>query len=340
MAVSLQTVPNSSQTPQPSNSLSALLQGVAYAPLDSTAWIRVTGSDRVRWLNGMITNAVQTLAPGAGCYNFVLNAQGQIQGDLAAFAPPNDPHALLLETTRDQLPALLAHLDRFIIMDDVELTDITDRRSGLLVAGPQAGTALAQLGIAADADASLHMESAAYQGACIELLHANSPLVPQYELWGDEATIALISSALASSGLIAASAEACELLRILEGTPRFGADIRNRDLPQETAQARALHFNKGCYLGQEIVERVRSRGNVHRTFSGFELTGTLPAPGTQLTAEGKSVGELTSVATIPLPGRTVQLALGYIRREALERKLLLEFPGGSAVPVSLPYQVS
>ena len=110
-----------------------------------------------------------------------------------------------------------------------------------------------------------------------------------------------------AAGASAVSPEALEALRILSGTPRYGTDIRNtataHDLPQETAQTRALHFSKGCYLGQEIVERIRSRGNVHRTFHGFELTGALPAPGAALTAEGKPVGELTSVAAIPLPSR-------------------------------------
>jgi len=143
-----------------------------------------------------------------------------------------------------------------------------------------------------------------------------------------------------NAGAIACGAESQEWLRILEGVPRYGTDIRDRELPQETGQTRALHFSKGCYLGQEIVERIRSRGNVHRTFTGFRLEGTPPVPGTMLEADGKQVGELTSVAVIPLfesAGNTIQFGLGYIRREALERNLLLQYPGGSAVPVSLPF---
>ena len=97
------------------------------------------------------------------------------------------------------------------------------------------------------------------------------------------------------------SAEALEFLRLLDARPLFGQDIRDRDLPQETAQAHALHFAKGCYLGQEIVERIRSRGQVHRRFTAFRLTGelpaTLPAP---LEAGGKPAGELTSAALVPL----------------------------------------
>jgi aminomethyltransferase len=339
MPPALQPAAIPTSNPDTAAQLSALLTGVAIAPLDDTGWIRVTGPDRLRWLNGMVTNAVQTLAPGEGCYNFVLNAQGRIQGDLTAFALPD---AILLETSRDQIPALLAHLDRFIIMDDVELADITGSRHGLLIAGPQAPIRLKENGIEVQQP---HLASIRWQGANVDVVHAYSPLVPRYELWADPAAIAT----LVPPGAISASPAALEALRILSGTPRYGADIRNtstaHDLPQETAligvQHRALHFAKGCYLGQEIVERIRSRGNVHRTFHGFQLTGTLPAPGAALTAESdaKPVGELTSVATIPLSAGPIQLALGYIRRETLDRNLPLSYSGGTAVPIALPYTI-
>ena len=110
---------------------------------------------------------------------------------------------------------------------------------------------------------------------------------------------------------------------------------------QETSQSRALHFTKGCYLGQEIVERIHSRGGVHRTFTGFILTGALPTPGTQLEAVSTPVAELTSVAAISLPDQPapIQLALGIVRREALDRNLTLTYPGGTATPIALPYTI-
>ena len=116
-------------------------------------------------------------------------------------------------------------------------------------------------------------------------------------------------------------------------------DIRDRELPQETGQTEALHFSKGCYLGQEIVERIRSRGAVHRTFAGFTLAGETPAAGAVLSAGGKPVGEITSVGTAPeLPGQVAGglLALGYIRREALELKAEIHYEGGLAQQRSLP----
>ena len=328
--------------------LSALLTGAALAPLDDAGWIRVTGEDRVRWLNGMVTNSIQDLAPGEGCYNFVLNAQGRIQGDLTAFVIED---SILLETSANQVEKLLAHLNHFIIMDDVELADISDQRIGILIAGHQALRTVQQLGGApcsspqppACLSPTINLKQTAYRGAPVNLILAYSPLVPRFEVWAEPSTIAQIGVELAA--IPAATPQALEHLRILEGTPRYGVDIRDRDLPQETAQTRALHFTKGCYLGQEIVERIRSRGNVHRTFTGFELNGALPGPGTTLESEGKPVGELTSVAAIQLPKsatapRTVQLALGYARREALDRGRTLEYPGGVATPIALPYPIS
>jgi aminomethyltransferase len=320
--------------------LAALLRAAAVSPLDSTGWVRVTGSDRLRWLNGMLTNHIQQLTPGAGCYNFALNAQGQIQADLTAFF---ESDSILIETGSDQIEKLLDHLNRFIIMDDVELADITAERRGLLVAGPDASRLLAAIGLSCDPTEPLQLTHITWRAAAVDLIHAHSPLVPRFELWADSATIAALAADLFAAGAIAVSPVALDHLRILEGTPRFGTDITDRNLPQETGQTRALHFTKGCYLGQEIVERIHSRGGVHRAFSGFVLTGPLPTPGAVLEAEGKPVAELTSVASIQLPDQPapIQLALGIIRREALASAEVrtLTYPGGSAIPIALPYAV-
>ncbi len=326
------TSPAPSSAPQ----LAALLQNVGLSHLHNTGWIRVTGEDRVRWLNGMVTNSIQDLEPGQGTYNFFLSVQGRIQGDATIFSSPED---LLMETSSDQLTGLITLLDRFIIMDDVELADISNTRSGLQVAGPKAAQLMHQIGLATDDLNTLSTRTIPWNNAEVTIIRAFSPFVPRYELWADEANTTILSSALRAAGAIACADESLEWLRILEGTPRIGADIRDRELPQETNQTRALHFAKGCYLGQEIVERIRSRGNVHRTFSGFRLDGDLPSTGAPLEADGKQIGELTSVAAIPLPGEPhpIHLGLGYIRREALDRGLPINYPGGVAKPALLPF---
>jgi len=317
--------------------LAALLDGTGIAPLPDIGWIRVAGEDRVRWLNGMTTNSIQQLKPGESNYNFFLSAQGRIQGDAVALMLET---SILLGTARTRVPALIELLDRFIIMDDVELAEHPS--FGVLVAGPSAAATLASIGIATDDLAPLHFTAIDdWRGQKVVILQAHSPLVPRFELWAESpAIIANLTEALTHSGATPVDSESLTHLRILEGTPLYGIDIRDKELPQETAQTRALHFAKGCYLGQEIVERIRSRGNVHRTFHAFQLTGDLPIAGAVLEADGKPVGELTSVAAVPLATGPVNLALGYIRREALERGSAITYAGGNAIPIATPYRAT
>jgi folate-binding protein YgfZ len=336
MTPSAQSEIATASTSGSASQLAALLHGTGVSRLDQMGWIRITGEDRVRWLNGMVTNSIQQLQDGEGNYNFLLSVQGRIQGDATIFAEHN---ALLMETAASQVPGLMTLLDRFIIMDDVELADATGSQSGLLVAGPQAASLLAQIGLNIEDLGTLRKRTMPWNTAQTSVLHIESPLIPRFELWADADTASKLLEALQNAGAVLCEAQSLEWLRILEGTPLYGTDIRDRELPQETGQTRALHFSKGCYLGQEIVERIRSRGNVHRTFSAFRLDGQLPAAGAPLEADGKQVGELTSVAAIPLPtdGKIVQLALGYIRRETLDRGIPLHYAGGVAVPVSVPF---
>ncbi len=327
--------------------LRALLHDVAIGPIDDLGWIRVSGDDRTRWLNGMVTNSIldlkSDLAVGVGCYNFILSAQGRIQGTAYAFAQRD---SILLETDRAQLAPLMATFDRFIIMDDVELTDVTATWIGVRVIGPRAVPLLQQIGLSLTETGPLSFQTIAWQGANVTVIHAHSPLVPQLELWSDSTTVASLTHALTTAGAESCGSQAIEWLRLLEGTPRYGVDIRDRELPQETSQTRALHFSKGCYLGQEIVERIHSRGNVHRTFTGFRVQGPLPAAGTPIAAEGKQIGELTSTATIPLATGTLQIGLGYIRRDVLDRALPLTYQvtstggsqSGAISAASLPFK--
>ena len=177
--------------------LAALLQGTGISRLDHMGWIRVTGEDRVRWLNGMVTNSIQQLNDGEGNYNFLLSVQGRIQGDATIFASPD---ALLIETAASQVPALMTLLDRFIIMDDVELADITSKRSGLLVAGPQASSLLAKIGLSVEGLETLEERTISWNAAQISVFHMHSPLITRYELWTDTATTPKLLDALQNAG--------------------------------------------------------------------------------------------------------------------------------------------
>ena len=317
----------------------SLFAGAVSIPLSTTGWIRISGDDRVRWLNGMVTNSVVALAPGDGNYNFLLNAQGRIQGTAWVFTQPDH---LLLQTDLAQVAPMMTLLDRFIIMDDVELSDLSAEITGLLLAGPHAASALGQIGLSgrhSSMPTNAHLEQLTWRGEPLRLVSKPGRLFPTREIWAVPSLLAELTRTLQQSGVTPSHPDVLETMRLLEGTPKFGVDIRDRDLPQETGQTAALHFSKGCYLGQEIVERIRSRGNVHRIFHGFRLFGPLPAHGTSLEANGKPVGELTSIALLPaLPGYPAGLALGlgYIRREAVELGQAVSYAGGTAQPIALP----
>jgi len=313
------------------NAMSVLLEGAGFRAITDRAFLRIIGSDATRWLNGMVSNSIQALEPGEGNYNFLLNAQGRIQGDATVYRETTaEPAEFLLATGATQVETIQKHLDHFIIMDDIELTPAYADEAGLLVVGMRAAEALGKVGL--PAIDPLRLVHADTEHGPVLLLTPASGKVPVFELRGATATIDAVRNALQVPEV---SAEALEFLRLLDARPLFGQDIRDRDLPQETAQAQALHFAKGCYLGQEIVERIRSRGQVHRRFTAFRLTGglpaTLPAP---LEAGGKPAGELTSAALVPLVEGPALVALGYVRQEAVDAKLELTYAGGIAVPTA------
>jgi folate-binding protein YgfZ len=161
----------------------------------------------------------------------------------------------------------------------------------------------------------------AWSGISITLLRSGKEAGDSWQIWISPNERDRFWECMVKAGAKPAGQVAVELFRIARGIPQFGVDIRDRDLPQETGQDRALNFTKGCYLGQEIVERIRSRGAVHRQFAAFDVEGALPSPGTKIVAGEKDVGEITSTAVLPLGGRERPVALGYLRREAREKDL-------------------
>ena len=337
-------MPNSLQA-----ELTAIREHAAIAPLDDRAFLRITGSDATRWLNGMVTNSIQGLTPGEGNYNFLLNAQGRIQGDCTIYREYREPESgdsrFLLQTDASQLPQIEQVLDKFIIMDDVELSKLLEIRGKLVPAETLKGFALT--GEKAGEMFATGMGDFGYEFLLVDAPEPGSLvwgthedriiLTPPhkrntFEVWASSADLDALLSAFEKLGAIQISPKAIEAFRILSGTPKFGTDIRDRDLPQETNQPHALHFAKGCYLGQEIVERIRSRGQVHRLFTTFRLEGEMPTLPAPLEANGKPAGELTSAALVHLPEGPALLALGYARREALDTHQTLTYAGGTAIP--------
>ncbi|MGC9159337.1 MAG: YgfZ/GcvT domain-containing protein [Terracidiphilus sp.] len=296
---------------------------VAGAAVHDLGWLRrvaVGGEDRFRWLNGMVTNTVKDLNANSGAWNLVLNAQGRIQGDLCVW---READALELEIAADQYGRLLAHLERFIIMDDVELMPRSLDAQGALtgetalgLTGPEAAMVLGRLGWRAPAERMTSV-GVVWNGVRVRIDRAYGVLTPHYDLWVMAEWVPALWRALVEAGATPAGAEALEALRIAEGIPVYGIDMAERDLPQETGQTNALSFDKGCYLGQEIVERIRSRGGVHRSLRQLELFGAVPEAGAELSfGQDVAVGQITSAAELVLPEGRRCFALGMLRSEA------------------------
>ena len=320
---------------RPEQELALLQSGCAVFDLNWRALVNVTGKDRVRWLHNMVTNNVRDLAPNRGDYNFVLNAQGRIVGDLYVF---NRGESLLLETDRSQVETLLTSLRRFIIMDKVELADTGNSMAAIGVAGPKSLETLAAAGMDVTGVQPLGIQDRAIGSGQVHIIREAEQKPHWYEIWSDPSQLPAIAKLLIEAGAKPVGAEALELWRVLRGIPQYGKDIRDRDLPQETGQMQALNFNKGCYIGQEIVERIRSRGQVHRKFTGFEFEGALPGPG-KFESGGRTFAEITSVARVPSESGERGIGLGYVRVDSVPQDGALDLSGTRAKSAELPFKI-
>jgi folate-binding protein YgfZ len=353
-------------TPQqfdaPSAEIAALAHGTAIHDL---GWLRraeVRGADRFRWLSGMVTNTVNDLFPNSGAWNLVLNAQGRIQGDLTVWregeeqspqrrtpdpdaARKSDPmlgtpfageSGLELEIEAGQFEKLMAHLNQFIIMDDVELVPLGEEsacgagaETAIGVTGPQTAEVLERLGLPFFAN-TMKSTRVEWNGLDLTVERGYGAIAPHFIFWVPCAGLQKLWSCIRTAGASPVGCGSLEAFRIAEGIPAYGVDIVERDLPQETAQSRALNFNKGCYLGQEIVERIRSRGAVHRHLRHLELDGPVPESGTELKlADGSPAGHVTSAAELPLAKGRRAFALAMVRAEAEAKEEVLHYSSSS-----------
>ena len=318
----------------PQAEFAALRSAAGLFDLGWRAKLAVTGEDRVRWINGMVTGNVRDLPLGRGTYSFLLNPQGHILGDLYIY---NRGDNLLLDTDASQSQRLREVFEKYIIMDDVEVTDISEKLTALGLRGPQAAATLEKCGLNPASLQPLELRDVTWQDVGVSLVRV-AGREPGFEIWLAPENAPRLWDALVAAGATPAGTEALELWRIAAGLPRYGQDVRERDLPQETEQHQALDFSKGCYVGQEIVERIRSRGQVHRKFTGFRLEGAA-APGTKIQADGKDVGELTSVASLPRANGTRQtVALGYVRRELAVPGKSLKAGDATVTVAELPFK--
>jgi folate-binding protein YgfZ len=279
----------------------ALRTRAAWMDLSARGKIKLTGEDRARLLHAMTTNHIQQLTPGSGCYAFFLNDKGRVLADANVLCRPD---YFLLDVERETREPLYQHLDRFIIADDVTLEDITDATATIALEGPQAADVMQRAG-----GPIPEVDYSSLDWGEWLVARLNSTGSPGFFIFVPASEKEALIARLEAAGAEPADAEAARVVRLEHGKPRFSEDISERFLAQEANQPHALHFSKGCYLGQEIVERVRSRGQIHRVLKPLILDmKEPPAPGSKL---DDGTTEITSAAHSPALDKVV--ALAYVR---------------------------
>jgi folate-binding protein YgfZ len=266
--------------------------------------LKLTGSERQSWLQGMVTNDVEKLKPGDSCYAAHLNAQGKVVAQMTVLA---DADALWLIVEQVAVEKLAAAFDRLIIMEDAQILNVSSEYAVLGLVGPQADRVL--------------------QG--VDCLAARTEL--GYDLIVSRSVESKVSDALAAAGAVAVDPEVWNVLRAESGLPLYGVDVDETTTMPELGQ-RGINYDKGCYIGQEVVARIRYIGHVNRRLVGFVCEGdVLPEVRSIVQVQGKDSGYITTAVNSPGLGKPI--ALGFVNRVAGE-------PGTTVVLVGKTSSIS
>ncbi len=322
----------------------ALHESAGVADLSFRGRICLVGADRKRFLHGQVTNNVKDLPNGQGCYAALVTAKGKLQSDLYIYQLAEE---ILLDFEPGLTALVLERLEKYIIADDVQMVDVGSQYGLLTIQGPKAAQAISILDLGFSIPSQpLSFSSITHPelGEVYCMNHARGP-APGCDLFVPTAGLAVLARRLAESvvrvdGTVCGWA-ALEAARIEAGLPRFNADMEESNLAPEAAiEARAISYNKGCYIGQEVIARIRTYGQVAKALRGFRFDGTaLPRRGDKLFAGEREVGYVTSA--VHSPAAQGGIGLGYVRREQNAEGTKLSWRGeglgGKATIVPLPF---
>jgi folate-binding protein YgfZ len=281
--------------------------------------ICLLGADRQKFLNGQVTNNVKDLKPGEGCYAALITAKGKMQSDLRVFCLEEE---LLLDFEPGLTQTVTERLEKYIIADDVQLVDVAPHYGLISLQGPKSpelasaldlgvalpGRPFGQVKVAHDTLGDLYIANDARLGTAGIDLYVPTATV--------EAALMRLLQHASSMSVRLCGSDAFEMARIEQGIPRFTVDMDETNLPPEAGLDRTgISYTKGCYIGQEVIARIRTYGQVAKKLCRLEITDSaeIPVKGAKLYLNGKDVGFVTSAAQIPISGVR---GLGYVRREA------------------------
>jgi len=325
----------------------ALRQKAGVLDLSFRGRLCLTGADRARFLHGQVTNDVNRLRPGQGCYAALVTAKGRMQSDLNIFCLAEE---LLLDFEPGYTDRVAPRLEKYIVADDVQVVNVADAYGLLSLQGPAAAEVARAVGLFAELPAEPFESRTMKDPALGELCLVNQPRLGTagFDWFAPSAGLAALAEKLLAAatalGGRACGWEAFEAARIEAGLPRFGQDMDETNFPQECGlEGRAMSYNKGCYIGQEVLNRIHTVGHVNRELRGLRLASNLaplPAKGDKLFHDGREAGYVTSA--LASPAFKANIALGYLRTEANQpgTQLLLKCDGVEtpALVVELPFR--
>ena len=317
----------------------AVRERAGAADLSARGLLRVTGPDRAKYLNSILTNDILALAPGQGCYAALLDVKGHLQADMRLFALED---ALLIDLDPALTAATIPALKRYIVIYKVKLEEIAAQLLHLALWGPKSGDWLnAMFGRSLPPIPDYHHVRWEWRNAPIEVIRLSET--------GEEGAHLLVPSEIGAPfwhalmeagrpiGAVPVGARAVESLRVEAGVPRFGAELDPAHFPAEAGLEQAVSYTKGCYLGQETTMRIKTQGSVNRRLVGLLIEATaLPAPGSPLFAQGQKVGTITSALDSPTLRR--RIALGYAQKGFFDDGTVLTLADqGRATVTPLPF---
>ncbi|HTX21478.1 MAG TPA: aminomethyltransferase family protein [Candidatus Aquilonibacter sp.] len=315
----------------------ALRENAGVLDLSFRSRICLIGNDRARFLHGQVTNDVKKLRAGEGCYAAIVTAKGKMESDLNIF---NLPDELLLDFEPGLTGKISARLEKFIVADDVQIVNAAPHYGLLSVQGPNAGEIVRVLNLFPEIPARQFGSLKISNATLGEIYLANNPRLGTsgFDFFVPNNSLGAVADKLIAAakriGGRAAGWTAFETARIETGIPRFGADMDETNIPLECGiEDRAVSYNKGCYIGQEVINRIHSIGHVNKELRGLRLANdlkTLPRKHDKLFFTDKEAGHITSA--VKSPALNANVALGYVRRDANQfgTELILKTAAGES----------
>ncbi|HEY3856302.1 MAG TPA: glycine cleavage T C-terminal barrel domain-containing protein [Verrucomicrobiae bacterium] len=284
----------------------------------------LVGADRQRFLNGQVTNNVKDLRPGQGCYAALVSAKGKLQSDLNIYCMENE---ILLDFEPGYKGVVSQRLEKYVIAEDVQIVDAAEHYGMWSVQGPKA-SAVAEV----DLDVAMSIKKTEDPALGESYAATNQRFGSAgFDLFAPTIAMNELAGRLVSRGGRLCGWRALEAIRVERGIPRFGADMDETNLAPEAIDERAISYSKGCYIGQEVIARVRTYGHVAKSLQSLKMEGndaSIPAKGAKVFQGDLEAGYITTAVLSPM--HKAVIALGYIRRGVAgpDAKLLVETPEG------------